>query len=108
MAIWTARDRLDREVVLTEERLAHIIDEHPEVASSLADLRAAVESPDRSTRDRRAVHGECHYRRESASGRWLRVVVHYGPVPPQRTWAGRVVTAHFVRNVSRKEQPLWP
>ncbi len=108
MATWQTRDRLGREVILTEARLAHIRDGHPDMASRIADARATVDPPERVNRDATRPHREVSYRRTSSGRHWLRVVVHYRPVPPQGTWAGTVITAHFVKAVPTKEAPLWP
>jgi hypothetical protein len=107
-AVWRTQDRLGREVVLNEVRLAHILDEHPELTNRLVDVRAAVEAPDFVNRDVRHAHRENHYRRRDSDTSWLKVVVHYRPISPQGTWAGEVITAYPNDLVDKKETRLWP
>ena len=102
------RDREGREVVLTEAGRAHILAGHADMARRLGDVRAAVAVPEVATRDAVFAHRENHYRRTTSTRRWLKVVVHYRPVPPQGTWAGRVVTAYHTGTIPQKEQNLWP
>lgn len=99
---------MGREVALTSAAWMHIMAEHGELAGRVADIRAAVESPEIVTRDRIRAHREVHYRRTRSGHHWLRVVVNYGPVPPQGTWAGTVITAHVIREPERKEVRIWP
>lgn len=106
-AIWVTRDRLGREVTLTETRQAHILLKHPQVAGRLDDIRAVVETPDAVHADARYDRRENHYRWIAAGGR-IKVVVIYRPVPPQGTWAGEVVTAYPVKQVDPAEVRLWP
>ena len=104
------RDRAGREVVLTEARWAHILREHNELAGRRAEIRATVELPEFVSADADNAHRENHYRRLGPNEPFLKVVVHYRPVPPQGTWEGEVITAHQVgtRRVKRREQQLWP
>ena len=106
--VWRTRDRAGREVVLTGIRLAHILHQHQDMVALLAEVRRAVEACDLVTRDIRYAHRECLYRRFGGDRRWMKVVVHYRPVPPQGTWAGEVITAFPARRVDPKEVPLWP
>lgn len=93
--IWWTRDRLGREVTLTDEGLAHILSRRSRLASRIGEMRDAVERADHVARDVDHPHRDIHYHRRSSDRPWLRVVVHYRPVPPQGTWVGRVITAHY-------------
>ena len=81
---------------------------HPNMAERLADARVAVEAPDFARRDALRAHGENHYRRPAPGAAWIKVVVHYRPIPPQGTWVGEVITAYPTDHVGSKEGPLWP
>ena len=106
--IWRTRDRLGREVVLTEERRRHILRKHPAMAGRLGEVRAAIAGPDFVNRDAAYPRRENHYRRTPSGRAWIKVVVNYRPVPPQGTWAGEVITAYRTEQVDPKEAPLWP
>ena len=106
--VWRATDRSGRQVVLNADGWRHILDRHPEFTGRENELRAAVERPDRVTRDAFIAVRECLYRRTTGPRPWLKVVVHYRPVPPQGTWAGSVITAYPAPEVKRKERQLWP
>ncbi len=106
--LWRTEDRLGREVFLTDARLDHILAEHDELADSLDEISTTVERPDLVRRDRRYAHRENHYRRPSPDQLWMKVVVHYRPVPPQGTWEGEIITAYSVEDPEPKEAPLWP
>lgn len=83
-----------RRVRLTRSRWAHIKEEHPDLASHLRDIMAAVREPD----DRRPgrVPGEEWFFAEGAGpGPWLRAVVHY------EGGEGWLVTAHVQRTPPR-------
>jgi hypothetical protein len=84
-AIWEASDRFGRQITLTLQRQEHIFAEHDEMAHHLDLVRVTVEPPDFVTRDRRYPHRENCYRPEPSGSRWIKVVVHYRPVPPQGT-----------------------
>lgn len=103
--VWEAEDRLGRAVVLTAERRAHILNRHEDMANHLDAIRQAIESPEVVTRDRQYAHREIAYRRED--GLYLKVAVHYRPVPPQGTWVGVVRTAHLREEIDPKEELLW-
>jgi hypothetical protein len=106
--IWRTRDRLGREVALTEGRRDHILSKHPELAGRLGEARATVEGPDFVTRDAADPRREHHYRRTPSGRAWIKVVVNERPVPPQGTWAGEVITAYRTERVDPEEAPLWP
>ena len=106
--IWRTRDALGREVAFTDVGRAHILSRHPDLADRFDDVRTAIEAPDRVTQDRTYPRRNIFYRRTPSGRRWLRVVVNYGPVPPQATWAGHVITAHFLEDVPSQEVELWP
>jgi hypothetical protein len=106
--IWRTSDRRGREVVLTSAYRDHILQEHDEMIDRLDEVRTAVEQPDIVTRDVKYRHRENHYRREPSGQGWLKVVVHYRPVPPQGTWAGEVITADPVKRPNSKEAQLQP
>ena len=106
--VWRTRDRLGRAVVVTEADWQHIVAQRAPAVPSLGDIRAAVETPDVVNADARYPRRENHCRRAGAAGSYLKVVVAYRPVPPQGTWAGRVVTAYHTGTFPQKEQNLWP
>lgn len=107
-AIWTVRDREDREVSLTEARVRHILARRPRTASRLVEIGPTIEAPDVVTRDAEYPHRENHYRRPSPDRSYLKVVVQYRPAPPQGTWTGEVITAHPTERIIPEETQLWP
>lgn len=106
--VWRTRDRLGREVVLTEAGLAHILAKHGDLVGRLDDIRATIEAPDFVNRDARHAYRENHYRRPAPGEPRIKVVVHYRPLPPQGTWRGEVITAHQARQIGAREEQLWP
>jgi hypothetical protein len=106
--IWRTRDRFGRLVTFTKQGRDHILDRHSDLVARLDELRSIVERPDFVTRDRRFPSRENHYRRERSGSGWIKVVVHYRPVPPQGTWAGEVITAYVLKRRKSKEVQLWP
>ena len=106
--IWQGQDRFERKVTLTPQRQEHIFIEHSDMEDRLDYVRLTVEQPNFVTRDRRYPHRENFYRSEPAGSRWIEVVVHYRPVPPQGTWEGEVITAYHLKRRKIKEVPLWP
>ncbi len=107
-AIWRTRDPLGREIVLNEERRDHILTRHPALAARLDEIRTTVEQPDFITRDRRFGHRENVYRRTTSAPGWIKVVVHFRPIPPQGAWSGEVITAYYVDRRNAAEVTLWP
>lgn len=107
-AIWRIRDRLGRVVVLTDAGWDHIVAEHGDVAATWAEVRSAVEFPDRVMADARFAHRENHYRQIGPWGLSLKGVIGYRPESPLGTWVGEVVTAFRTRRVKREERQLWP
>lgn len=108
MAAWQTQDRNGREVAFTQSAHDHILDEHDDMADKLDDVRIAIERPDLVTRDVRYGRRENHYWRIPTTGRWIKVVINYRPVPPQGTWEGEVITAYRVPRPNPKEAKLWP
>jgi hypothetical protein len=106
--IWRTEDRLGREVFLTEARRDHILAEHDDLVDRMDAVRTVVEEPDFVTRDADYPRRENHYRWIPRESRYIKVVVEYRPVPPQGTWAGKVITAYFSGKRKRKEALLWP
>ena len=106
--IWRTSDYRGRVVVLTTEGRAHIVHRRSTMAARLAEVRLAIERPTLVTQDATYPRRECHYRQTSDGQGLIKVVVKYGPIPPQGTWLGEVVTAYPVDNPKRKEAPLWP
>ncbi len=107
-AIWRIRDRLGREVVLTEMRWQHMRYRHQDMAQRLADVRAVIENPDVVTVDADFGHRQNSYRRFGTSRLFVKVVVHYRPVPPQGMRVGEVITAYTTQRIAAKENALWP
>jgi len=107
VAIWQTVDRDGRTVTLTEADWAHILDEHREMVGRDPDIHRTVERPNFVTRDATHAHGENSYLRVAPGPLYLKVVVRYRPVPPQGTWAGRIITAYPTKQV-KGEQHLWP
>jgi hypothetical protein len=105
--IWRIQDYLGQEVVLTEVRREPIVSEHSELVRQLADVRHTLEQPDQVRRDRKFAHRENSYKRKPSGKRWMKVVVHYRPVPPQGTWVGEIVTAYDVEEPEPLEVLLW-
>ena len=97
-----------REVSLTAARSAHIVGQHPDMVGRLANVRATVEAPEAVTRDRTYPNREVHYRRPPGELRYVRVVVRYLPVPPDGTFVGEVITAHWIGMVEQRETHVWP
>jgi hypothetical protein len=106
--IWQTLDRLGRNVVFTPESETHILSRHSEMADRLNDIRGAIERPDLVARDAQYRHRENHYLHTSFQPPWMKVVVHYHPVPPQGTWAGEVITAYPVKQPDPHEELLSP
>lgn len=106
--IWRTRDRLGREVILTEAGREHMLSKHPEMATRVDEARATVEQPDLVTRSAGYPHRECFYRNVPLGRLKTKVVVNFRPVPPQGTWQGRVVTVHRTRRVGPEEEQIWP
>jgi hypothetical protein len=65
-----------RRVVLTEERWAHIKDDHPELARFQREIMETVREPTRRLAGRE-VGEEWFYLAEEGPSLWLKVVVHY-------------------------------
>lgn len=99
---------MGREVALTDDGWAHILRQRRDARPAEEEVRAAVATADPVVLDARFPHRRNHYRRRSASGRYLKVVVNYRPVWPQGTWTGEVVTAHPAHDPKPEEEQLWP
>jgi hypothetical protein len=106
--LWESVDRFGRVVRLTEEGWSHIVTDRKRATPSIGEVRAAVEAPTRVTVDAKFAQRECYYRGQDQSRLFLKVVVHYRPVPPQGTWEGTIITAFFVGSVPRREAHRWP
>lgn len=106
--IWRTRDHVGRVVILTQVGLDHIRVRRGEFAIRMGEVRDVVEHHGIVTRDRQHAHRECFYRREPSRSGFIKVVVHYRPVPPQGTWEGKVITAYHDESPDPKEARLWP
>lgn len=74
------RDPERRRVVLTEERWAHILERHPELARDMDAIMDVVTEPEHRELDRASGRVR-YYRRGPGPSRWVRVVVDYrGPI----------------------------
>lgn len=105
--LWATTDRFGRTVRMTEEGWTHIVLERQQTVPLPEAIRVAVESPDVVTADAEIAHRLCYYR-ERQDGGYLKVVVHYRPVPPRGAWTGVVITAYPCQRVKRAEQQRWP
>lgn len=105
---WRTKDRLGREVAFGRTSRKHILDSHADMLTFLDEVRLAIEQPDYVMRDADYPHRENHYRHLPASGRLVKVVVAYRPVPPLGAWEGQVISAHLAQKHKRKETLLWP
>ena len=85
-----------RQVELTAERWAHILEEHGEMAVHRGALLGTVTEPQHRTPDPRPQR-ERYWRRGLGPSRWLLVVIDFGSDP------ARVVTAFG----NRKDPPGW-
>lgn len=74
--MWSVRDPDGREVVLTAERWAHVLDRHPYIDVTPEEIIGAVARPDERARARQP-HEEWFYRRGAGPSFWIRIVVHY-------------------------------
>lgn len=103
VARWT--DFCGRPVELTDEGLAHIAKNHPELPEPIARIEPALTDPTRVVRDARIGRAECYYR--TIGGQLMvKVVVLFRPTPSG--WVGEVLTAHPTERYGRGEQQLWP
>ena len=66
-----------RQVEVTCERWAHVLDIHPEVEHACKDVLRAVSDPDHQTPGRLS-NERWYYLAEAGPSRWLKVVVAYG------------------------------
>ena len=74
--MWETVDPDGREVALTDERLAHVLLQHPDLDVRPEVILNAVARPSARTPGR--FEGEeWFYRRGSGPSGWIRVVVHY-------------------------------
>ena len=97
------RDYQGREVRLTDERLAHIL-EHPEMAELEAALSETLEHPQMVIQSRTEPTAELSYRfyvGTRVGDKWLCVVVKYAPDD------AFVLTAYLTDQPKKGEQ-LWP
>jgi len=81
------RDPRGRKVSLDAERWEHILDGHPELRDSQADIVRAVESPSEVLAGR-SPDEEWFYLAGAGPSRWLKVVVVF-----DRANSGRIITA---------------
>jgi hypothetical protein len=81
-----------RPVALTDERWAHIVGGHPELAPHRDDVIHAVQAPDHRRAGRRASE-EWFYSEDVGPSRFLKVVVAYDDLQ------GRIITAFARRSM---------
>jgi len=74
--VWKTTDPDGREVVLTAERWAHVLDRHPYIGLGPEEVVDAVARPDARSPGRLA-HEEWFFRRGAGPTAWTRIVVHY-------------------------------
>lgn len=79
-----------RRIILDYEGWEHILEEHPEMATSREQIMATIRSPDHRRPDPRPGR-ERYYSRDLGPSRWLFVVVDFSETPP------RIVTAYANR-----------
>ena len=100
--VWRTRDRLGREVVLTEAGWAHILQRRPRMVGMEGDVRLAVEMADTVVNDADYGDRENHYRRISRRT-FMKVVVAY-----DGAGSGVVITAHPTHGRKKGEKQRWP
>jgi hypothetical protein len=99
----TIRDTFGRDVRLTNERLAHIL-QHPEMAAMEAEVERVLQSPTevrRSRSDEEVCLFYAFYERTLVGPKWLCVVVRYGHEDPF------VITAYLTDKMKAGDT-LWP
>ena len=96
------RDDRGRDVVLTEDRWAHIRTRHANMADKLDLISTALTSPAAVTRARHIGHGENWYGRGRTI--YAKVGVKYRPTP--QGWEGEILTAHLADRIDPKEESL--
>lgn len=102
--LWTAPYQFGRPVSLTSEGLAHILEEHHDMAPWIPSLEEVVTNAEAIERDPRFAHRLRRYLRVDSNLR-IRVVVHYAPTPAG--WVGTIRTAHlFQRSITG--ELVWP
>ena len=97
------RDCFGRDVRLTDERLAHIL-EHAEMAGMEAEIERVLQAPSevRASRSDESVRLFYEfYARTRVGGKWLCVVIKYEPDD------AFVITAYLTETVEAGES-LWP
>lgn len=106
--IWWARDRLGREVDLTEAAWAHSMERHGQAMFDRErDVRQAVEQADLVNDDADRADRECHYRRLQPHRPMLKVVVEYRARPAEDAPTGVVITAYPTENEKPREVRRW-
>jgi hypothetical protein len=96
-------DYCQREIRLTEERLAHLL-EHPEMHGLEADLEDTLRTPERVFRSQSDEDALLYYRylpESTVGGKWMCVVVK------ERAKDAFVLTAYLTDRPKKGEQ-LWP
>ncbi|HYO30988.1 MAG TPA: hypothetical protein VER37_10470 [Thermomicrobiales bacterium] len=83
VAWWETEDRFGRVARLTEEGWAHVVGDHTGESPPRAEVRMAIEDPDRVTGDADSTQREGFYRSTGPDQCDLTVVVHDRPVPPR-------------------------
>lgn len=99
----TFNDHWGRSVVLTEDRLAHVM-EHPEMSNLGPEIEAVLERPSLVRRSRTDPMVELFYRyyeNTAVGGKWLCAVVKY------RETDAFIITAYLTDKPKTGEN-LWP
>ena len=93
---------LDKEVDLTDERIAHIEENHPGLIDNFALIRDTLSNPDLVTRRSRSSNVRLISRwfPNLLNGKWVIVVVVTHETPKLRHW---IVTAHLSTKTPRGE-----
>ena len=94
--IFEIRDKSGRKIHLSDERWNHIVNEHPEIASYVEQLKDLVENPTKITTyslDENVKYYYKYFKERKSSAKYLLVIVKY------LNDHGSMITAYFVINI---------
>ena len=104
--LFDVEDPLGRRIRLSENQwYGHVLDQHPELATMVIEVQAALTHPDLICTDAVKASRVCHYRRTSygSSPKYMKVIVHResGAV------AGEVITAFMASRRRSGEEVIY-